>query len=166
MIVNDESAFSKISKIPLIDSGLVALRILLGVIFVMSGVGKMLDVSGFISAVMRYGLLPSWLVVPFSSAVPLVELALGGMLVVGRWTSISSGLLAVTLLLFTGAELYAYLNGVFVASECGCFGKLLHRPTDKLSFMENGILILGLATIGFSSRLKTVREKTKEGDLR
>jgi len=111
--------------------------------FLISGIGKMLDVEAFAQLLGEYGVPSlSWLA-PF---IPPLEVLLGLLLILGvdnkRYTAIA----CVVLVVFTAGFANAYLGrGV---TDCGCFGvfagslqgSLWLTPTT--TFIRNGVLIL------------------------
>ena len=88
--------------------------------FVVSGTLKAVDPAQTRIAVRAYELLPPNLVGPVATALPLVELALGTLLLVGaftRWVALGSGVLLVVLMT---AVAQAWARGLSI--DCGCFG--------------------------------------------
>lgn len=97
-----------------------AARLGLAAVFLVSGALKALDPAQTRIAVRAYELLPRDLVGPVATALPLVELALGTLLVVGafiRWAALAS---AVLLLILMTAVAQAWARGLSI--DCGCFG--------------------------------------------
>ncbi|MGC8898641.1 MAG: MauE/DoxX family redox-associated membrane protein, partial [Bacteroidota bacterium] len=114
----------------------------LGLVFIISGVAKMWDVYGFSEIARDYHILPQAFVIPFSILVPFAEFVLGLMLVLNYLPKISSLTLLLMVSMFTVFTLLRYASGN--ASECGCFGTLIHRGVDWKFFAENIMLIGGL----------------------
>ncbi len=95
-------------------------RLGLGAVFLVSGALKVVDPAQTRVAVQAYELLPPGLVGPVAMALPLVELALGTLLVVGAftwWAGLASALLLVVLMAGVGQ---AWARGLSI--DCGCFG--------------------------------------------
>ena len=95
-------------------------RLGLAAVFLVSGALKAVDPAQTRIAVRAYELLPSGLVGPVATALPLVELALGTLLLVGafiRWVALAS---AVLLLVLMSAVAQAWARGLSI--DCGCFG--------------------------------------------
>jgi uncharacterized membrane protein YphA (DoxX/SURF4 family) len=95
-------------------------RLGLAAVFLVSGALKAVDPAQTRIAVRAYELLPSGLVGPVATALPLVELALGTLLLVGafiRWVAPAS---AVLLLVLMSAVVQAWVRGLSI--DCGCFG--------------------------------------------
>lgn len=95
-------------------------RLGLAAVFLVSGALKVLDPAQTRIAVRAYELLPSGLVGPVAAGLPLVELALGTLILAGaftRWVALAS---AVLLLMLMTAVAQAWARGL--AIDCGCFG--------------------------------------------
>jgi uncharacterized membrane protein YphA (DoxX/SURF4 family) len=95
-------------------------RLGLAAVFLVSGALKALDPVQTRIAVRAYELLPQDLVGPVATALPLVELALGALLLAGafiRWVALAS---AVLLLILMTAVAQAWARGLSI--DCGCFG--------------------------------------------
>ena len=97
-----------------------AARLLIGVLFVLAGLGKLRDRAGFRRAVDRYELLPGSLVSPFAAALPWVEVAVGIALAAGFATPLAAGMVTVMLLGFAVAAAVNLLRGRDI--DCGCAG--------------------------------------------
>ena len=98
-----------------------ALRLGLGVLFLVAGVLKLRDPYAFALEISNYQLLPAlapWL----AATLPAVEIAVGVALVAGTRAWVRAGALAAALLsiVFTVAVASAVARGVNVS--CGCFG--------------------------------------------
>jgi uncharacterized membrane protein YphA (DoxX/SURF4 family) len=95
-------------------------RLGLATVFLVSGALKVVDPAQTRIAVRAYELLPPDLVGPVATVLPLVELALGTLLVAGaftRWVALAS---AVLLLVLMTAVTQAWARGLSI--DCGCFG--------------------------------------------
>jgi uncharacterized membrane protein YphA (DoxX/SURF4 family) len=95
-------------------------RLGLAAVFLTSGALKVADPAQTRIAVRAYELLPPDLVGTVATALPLVELVLGTLLLVGaftRWVAVASGVLLVVLMT---AVAQAWALGLSI--DCGCFG--------------------------------------------
>ncbi|TQF73259.1 DoxX family membrane protein [Rhodococcus spelaei] len=95
-------------------------RLGLAAVWLISGWIKFADPTQTVVAVRAYQLLPEDLVRPVASALPMLEIALGLLLVVGlgvRLTAIVSVLALATLI---AAVASAWARGLSI--DCGCFG--------------------------------------------
>lgn len=113
--------------------------LILGVFFTASGVGKIIDVPGFIEVLKAYGL--SGGLVPLAAlAVPPLEVLLGLALLTGHGGRGLGLLSALLLILFTIAFALAYFGKGL--TDCGCFGALEALKTrPQISFARNAVLI-------------------------
>lgn len=95
-------------------------RLGLAAVFLVSGALKVIDPAQTRIAVSAYELLPTGLVGPVGTGLPLVELALGTLLVLGastRWVALAGAALLVVLM---AAVAQAWARGLSI--DCGCFG--------------------------------------------
>ncbi len=146
----------------MITVGLVALRIVIGLVFVVSGLAKMWDIYGFMEIVKSYGFLPESLVVPVSIIIPFVEFALGLMLLLNYRPYSASLLLLGMVVIFTGFSAKRYLAGN--ASDCGCFGETIKDVIEWKYFARNSVLVFGLLINGVS-RSERHKRITKKGGM-
>lgn len=95
-------------------------RLALAAVFLLSGALKVVEPAQTRIAVDAYELLPSDLVGPVATVLPLLELALGTLLLAGaftRWVALASAMLLAALM-FGVAQ--AWARGLSI--DCGCFG--------------------------------------------
>lgn len=107
-----------------------AIRVILGSIFIYAGATKLMDVGGFANAIDGYGLV-SWKIANLIARVlPVVEILAG----LGLFFDVrgSLGTIVVQLLGFMGVLVYAIAKGLDV--DCGCFG-----PNDPGAGSEGGL---------------------------
>lgn len=114
------------------------LSIILGVFFVVAGIGKMLDTKTFINDVIGYG-IPEKLAT-IGILVPTFEVVLGLMLIFLIRSKEMALTSLVSLVLFTLG--FAYGHFVQGAEDCGCFGAIDALATPPwVSFLRNFILM-------------------------
>jgi uncharacterized membrane protein YphA (DoxX/SURF4 family) len=126
--------------------------IIIGVLFIISGLGKVIDTSGFSNLISQYGL--GYLMV-LSPVIVVFEILLGLFLVLlinpKFYAMISFGLLTI----FTA--LFAFAHFKYGVNNCGCFGTVQHMNFPPIfSFIRNFILI-GMSLIVW---IKYPKEKT------
>jgi putative oxidoreductase len=99
---------------------LLALRLILGGLFVCAGILKIKDPLAFSDSIASFQVLPSGLINPLAIGLPPFEIILGFLLVIGP----ASRPAALGLLLLTGAFAGALLQALFrgLQVDCGCFG--------------------------------------------
>lgn len=116
------------------------LRVAIGIIFIVAGVGKILDLQSFSITVEEFRILPQPFVLPFSVIVPIVEVISGLAFVWGVSLNLASLGLVSLLVAFLMAIGINLLEGNEVS--CGCAGVL---ATDEvglgLFFKDVGLLL-------------------------
>jgi uncharacterized membrane protein YphA (DoxX/SURF4 family) len=116
------------SKLPNIAA--LVLRIVLGGVFVFAAYTKLFQFSEgklqllpwqlFAMAIDSYQLLPQWAVEALAKSLPWFELALGILMIAGRWMRFASTVVSLLLVVFLTLIVRAYLKGQEIS--CGCFG--------------------------------------------
>jgi uncharacterized membrane protein YphA (DoxX/SURF4 family)/thiol-disulfide isomerase/thioredoxin len=99
------------------------LRLVLGIIFIVSSIAKIQDIAKFVNTVTSYGMLPDSLAQLYGNAVPWVELFIGCALTIGVFVRYAAILSIPLVISFMVASSYALLNAA--GGSCGCFGKFL-----------------------------------------
>ncbi|MDZ7362382.1 MAG: DoxX family membrane protein [candidate division KSB1 bacterium] len=134
------------------------LRVLVGLIFVISGCAKFWNLYTFADSLSNYAVLPKFLVVPASVLIPLFEVASGLMILINCYLRILSRALIIMILGFTVVTFAKYLSGD--VTDCGCFGRLFERKNDWSLVAENFLLILmlGFVSMGNKKMNSTIRE--------
>jgi uncharacterized membrane protein YphA (DoxX/SURF4 family) len=100
-------------------AGLVT-RLVLGGVWLYAGAAKLFDPAQSIAAVRAYELLPGSLVEPVGQLLPVVEVVVGAMLVVGLLTRGAAVISAVLFALFIVGIASVWARGMTI--DCGCFG--------------------------------------------
>ena len=85
-----------------------------------AGWPKFVDVEGTVRSVRAFQILPESLVRPMAYGLPVLELGLGLLLLIGLGTRIAAGATAVMMTIFMGAIAWAWVKGLSI--DCGCFG--------------------------------------------
>lgn len=97
-------------------------RIIVGSIFLISGLAKISDPVRFIFTLREFRLFPEF-IVPFTAIyLPWLEFILGLLIIIGLMHRTASLLLAFLNSMFTLAILSVIIRGIDV--DCGCFGML------------------------------------------
>lgn len=117
----------------------VTLRLLIGIIFVLSAVTKLPMHSQFIAIVESYHILPQALATSYALALPWVELLAGSFILLGiqiRQSSLIALLLAFSFLV---ANISSAISG---ESFCGsCFGEVIIIPISQALVLDIAIII-------------------------
>ncbi|MBN2075813.1 MAG: conjugal transfer protein TraF, partial [Dehalococcoidales bacterium] len=132
--------------------------LILGSIFLISGLTKLLGDIDFSGVVSSYNLLPGGLASLYGSLLPWVELVLGGLLFCGLFPRIT-GMVSFTLILsFIFANAYA-LWGSCPASDsnCGCLGTAVimdHKTSIIIDIVMLSIAVLLFFSSGKQTNLR------------
>ena len=131
------------------------LRIVLGAVFAYAAWLKLRDPwQLFAGAIGDYKVLPDWAVEPLARTLPWAELAIGLLLVAGRWLRTASTACTLLLAGFFSLMIHAFSKGM--AINCGCFGST--PGEDIISWRTLGrdgsLLALSIAVtwIAFAAR--------------
>ncbi len=123
-----------------------ASRFLVGILFLFSGFVKADDPLGFTYKLQEYfakdALNLPWLnglALPFAIVIPVIELALGFMILIGARKKLTLWLLLLTIIFFTFLTFYTALYNK--VTECGCFGDAIPM-TSWASFGKNIVLLI------------------------
>jgi uncharacterized membrane protein YphA (DoxX/SURF4 family) len=79
------------------------IRLALGAYFVMAGLGKLEVLSAFIEQVRSFGVLPSNVSALYATLLPYIEVGIGGLMVLGLWTTLTGILSGFLILSFVFA---------------------------------------------------------------
>ena len=125
-------------------------RHLLGLILLATGLGKALDIPGFVQVLANYQLLPAWGNIGMAYALPFIELTTGLGLLTSYFLRPSAySAVALHILLLTAAAVTMW-RGISL-DNCGCFGVFFARPLGVQTLIEDGVLLLLSLYILFDS---------------
>ena len=120
-------------------------RWLVGFVLVATGIGKALDISGFVEVLAAYDLLPAWGNVILAYCLPIVELTVGAALLSGFFLHLAAwGAVGLHTLLLISVFISLW-RGLEIAN-CGCFGVFWPRPLGIQTFIEDTVM-LGLSLL-------------------
>ncbi len=122
---------------------LFALRVVLGIIFVVAAAGKLPRQAEFVDVVTGRGLLPWHLALAYGSVLPWLELIVGLCLIVGFLPRLAAGTTILMVLSFIVANGTAVVKGQYL--DCGCFGAIFFLDTSNALIMD--IFIVGMALL-------------------
>ena len=117
-----------------------AVRLAGAAVWLVAGITKLTDLTGFEAQVQAYQVLPHGLVAPFAYALPLVEVALGVYLLVGALVRPVAIVSCVLMAVFICAELQAWARGLSI--DCGCFGTTVKTQVGATTVLRD--LALGI----------------------
>ena len=126
-----------------------AARLGLAGVLLAAGWPKLLDAEGTVRSVRAFQILPEALVRPFAYGLPMLELVLALLLLVGLGTRLAGAATAVLMLVFLGGIASAWARGL--AIDCGCFGNAGQKVADPVAGYVRDIvrdlLFLGAALL-------------------
>jgi uncharacterized membrane protein YphA (DoxX/SURF4 family) len=96
-----------------------ALRLILGGVFIWASWGKIIDPEGFAEVIRNYRIIPEAWVNPVALWLPWSEALCGLLLISGRWLYGSIWIVNTALLVFILALAFNWYRGIDVG--CGCF---------------------------------------------
>ena len=118
---------------------LLAARLILGAIFLMSATPKLVAPRQFANDVQQYRLLPHPLASAFGYALPYTELAAAALLLTGfytEWAALGVAVMLVTFMIAVGVAMARKLN-----LTCSCFGLLYRERVGWSTQIRDGILL-------------------------
>lgn len=123
---------------------LLTIRIILGLVFLLSGIGKLMD-SGYVNYdLVRLLSTEFYWIIEYAAAIiisiSIIELLLALFLLWGKYLKTVFGISLIMLLGFTSVLGYFYLDGMNVAS-CGCFGALGIGGGMEFTLIRNFVLM-------------------------
>lgn len=119
----------------------ISLRVIVGVVFCVSAVAKLVAIDDFELYVYSYGWLPLGMSYVAARLCIGWELVLGLSLIVGWWRRPVRTMSLLTVLFFSLVLCYALLTGN--DEPCECMGRLV-RMNPSASLVKNGVLVLFL----------------------
>jgi len=123
------------------------LRILIGVVFLVSSLGKLFSpYQNFQYVIQAYQLLPSWAEVLTAQIFPWIELMVGVFTLLGLWTGWAlrgAMLLFAIFITVVGQALIRHLS----LENCGCFGEWIHLQPQVVIVMDSLSLLLTIALL-------------------
>lgn len=121
-------------------------RLLLGGVLIVAGILK-IDGESSVLAIRGYQLpIPYGLVQVLGYALPVVEIILGVLIVVGLFTRVAGALGAGLMLVFVALIAQAWARGLSI--DCGCFGGGGEVAPDQTRYLSEILRDLGLAVCG------------------
>ena len=120
-------------------------RLVLGGVWIAAGASKVTDLDASVRAVRAYLLLPETAAQVVGAGLPLVEILLGILLIVGAGVRVAGIVSAVLMSAFVVGIASAWARGLRI--DCGCFGAggelaAGEHPTYGLELLRDGGLLL------------------------
>jgi uncharacterized membrane protein YphA (DoxX/SURF4 family) len=126
-----------------------AARLVVGAVLLGFGAAKVVDIDRTIRSVRAYRLLPEALVPTVGSALPVLEIALGVLLLLGLMTRPAAAVAALLSIAFVIGIASAWARGLQI--ECGCFGNGGATPHPVPGYIRelviNAVMLAGCARL-------------------
>jgi len=119
------------------------LQIFLGILFIYSGILKILNLFEFSLTVAKYGILPEKLINLFSTLLPFFELISGFFLLSGFFIQGASLIISFMLSIFTIAIIFVISKGA--SFECGCFEIFGKEPKTGIFLVIRNFFLLAFS---------------------
>ncbi|MFB4275017.1 MULTISPECIES: MauE/DoxX family redox-associated membrane protein [unclassified Nonomuraea] len=139
-----QSSLKATSAIPWVTT---AARLVLGGVLIVAGALKIGNPADSVVAVKAYQLLPESIAVAVGYALPILEIVVGVLLVVGLLTRVAAVIAGLLMFAFVFGIAWAWANGLRI--DCGCFGGggqlgKGQEPTYLLDILRDfGLVLLG-----------------------
>jgi uncharacterized membrane protein YphA (DoxX/SURF4 family) len=128
-------------------------RLLVATIFMLSAIGKLMDLDNSVKSVYNYYLFPDWAIEPLGYGLPFIELFCALGLIGGVLTRLSAAGIGIMSISFFIAKMIV-MFGQGREIDCGCFGELMNTMASLTIWMDMPILILCLIIIFSCNRYK------------
>jgi len=131
-------------------------RISFGALFIYASLDKLAFPQQFIEIVSNYQILPEFASKIVGFILPLGELILGTLLLVGLYVEVASGGLVVLTIFFTIALIFKAISGNL--SDCGCFSLTSNSETNIISLIIRDIflVLIGSSIFIYSKKNKNL----------
>ena len=121
----------------------IAIRLVLGGVFVFAGVVKIIDPATFATDIGNYRLLPHEWNNLLAITLPWIEVVAGVLLIAGIWARASALVIAVMLVVFLAAIGQAVARGLNIS--CGCFGTVEGRKVGLVALAQDVAMLAAAA---------------------
>ncbi len=118
-------------------------RLILGIIFALASINKIIHPASFAEVIYNYQILPNALINPTAIVLPWLELILGTFLILGLWLPGAVLLSNLLLVIFFVALVFNLARGLDI--QCGCFitgQKATSNLNMSLYVIRDGIFVL------------------------
>ena len=134
-------------KIPFNAQINLIIRLFIGGLFIITGIGKIADPVLFAKEIANYRMLPDISINLLAIILPWIELVVGILFIFGIRVKASIFLLAGMLLMFNIAVASAWARGLNI--NCGCFSNIAKETVGIGKLSENFAMFLALAFMFF-----------------
>ncbi|NLI16086.1 MAG: DoxX family membrane protein [candidate division Zixibacteria bacterium] len=128
-----------------------AIRVIIGGIFIYDSIDKIIHPEAFARIVHNYRLFPPSLINIIAIVVPWIELISGALLIVGWRYKAANLIIGGMLTAFIIALSISYIRGINI--NCGCFSTSASSKSDLLMrIFEDIMMVTGCIIIGIASK--------------
>ncbi len=126
-------------------------RLIVGVVWITAGMLKLQDIGDSIRSVRNFQILPEAMVHTVGTALPIFEIVIGALLIVGLAIRVTAGLSALLQLAFIIGIASAWARGLQI--DCGCFGgsgSLVQNASAKYPWeiaRDVGLMVLSILLV-------------------
>jgi len=132
-------------------------RIGFGLIFIVSGSFKIIDLAGFENGLSKFGIVPEQFVPGIAIVIPAIEIVIGIAISIGFQIAIVSQAALVLLIMFTAVVVAKMSEGAQIS--CACFGPLSSDQMSTSTILRNIILIFwGVSLAAINSPHHTIAQ--------
>lgn len=120
-------------------------RLTVGMIFLLSGAGKLFDITSFTITVSSFHILPAKLIIPFSTVIPFAEVLFGIAFILGGFIKASGVGLSVLLVSFLIAIGIKLNEGT--PADCGCGGVIVSDQVSLFLFFKDVLVLIAVIIV-------------------
>jgi|GEM_PF-1285935 len=143
---------------------LLLFRIFLGAIFLIAGLAKFLDLSGFAFTLGKLNIVPIYLISPISYFIPTIEILLGLALIIGIFIRYATISIFCLLIIFSIVILIQIFNKNVI--DCNCFGPFFSSRFNIYAFFRNLVLaFLALIVLSQNSDLFSMEKSFRNSQI-
>ena len=115
-------------------------RILLGIVLLFSGITKIIDSSKAVDLMLDFKVIPEALILIIVSILPVLEILIGVLLILGMYPKFAS---ISALVLFSGFFLIIIYGTIIgLNSDCGCFGSVIKSRVGWGMVVRNLVFVV------------------------
>lgn len=142
------------NKKVIIDYLIAITRIYLALVFILSGLDKINNLSAFATSIENYDVLPIQIINLIAIVIPWIEVITGGLLLLGFYIKENSIIIGTLLAVFSLAVLSAVLRNLDI--DCGCQGTFDGQKVGIVKIIENvSLIIVSILSIKFPKQVLT-----------
>lgn len=132
--------------------GALTVRTVVAGLFIISAIGKIMAPLAFAEQIRQYEMAPIAVTNAVAFVLPWIELIAATLLLTCLWRKEARGIIAVMLLVFTVAKVYAYMHGRVI--DCGCGGNIpfLDHIYDNPQGIFTNLVLLAMLWVDWRSQ--------------